>query len=232
MSGARIIIDGLWHCLCPSIDATTFTRAVSTPYHPRLSHHHCRPPRADTKKQTCGAARLLHTTPRDDRDHDLASLGQIPPKSTPEEPLAPLPAIDQENKPPSSSNPPNNTAANLASTKNVEKILKKTFPFELPADVTTRDVVEALRFTRDLQKPRWKTMTAKLVEHLLAKGVPPNTFIYETLLMAQSSLEGSANTVSSLLGEMRKKKIPWSSTAYHSALRVCDTCPPPPPLRA
>lgn len=183
MSGARTTIDGLWRCLCPSIDAATFTRAVSTPYRPR------RPSRADTKRRTC---RLLHTT-------DLA------------------PPLPPTTKTPSSSKPP--TVAN--STDNVQKLLKITFPFEVPADVTTMDVTEALRFTRNLQRPRWKTITAKLVEHLLAKGVPPNTFIYETLLMAQSSLEGSANAVSSLLGEMRKKKIPWSSTAYHSALRAC-----------
>lgn len=284
MPGARITIDGLWHCLCPSVDAATLTRAVSRPYHrPRLSR----------QRRPLGAHRLLHTTtPRGDDDSDrgshLASTSssssarEVPlrPESPPgddkatdnnigheEPPLAapPPPGLDAPRPPPpprtteptttatatatapwplarpkslpqknNNANNANKTkkappAAQLAEPQNVERILKKPWPFEVPAGVTAPDVVEALRFTRDQPKPKWRAVTARLVEHLLAdQRVPPSTFLYETLLMAQSAREGSAETVRGLLQEMRTKKIPWSSTAYHSALRV-RRCPNPNP---
>lgn len=278
MPGARITIDGLWHCLCPSVDAATLTRAVSRPYHrPRLSR----------RRRPLGADRLLHTTtPRGDDDSDrgshLASTGttkEVPllPESPPgddkatnnnigheEPPLAapPPPGLDAPPPPPQTTEPTATAAATatatttpwplarpkalpqsnnnnnnnknkkappaqLAEPQNVERILKKPWPFEVPAGVTAPDVVEALRFTRDQPKPKWRAVTARLVEHLLAdQRVPPSTFLYETLLMAQSAREGSAETVRGLLQEMRTKKIPWSSTAYHSALRVRRFGPP------
>ncbi|CAN8102854.1 unnamed protein product [Discula destructiva] len=35
MTGPRITVDGLWRCLCPSIDAVTLNRVLSVPYRPR-----------------------------------------------------------------------------------------------------------------------------------------------------------------------------------------------------
>lgn len=256
MPGARITIDGLWHCLCPSVDAATLTRAVSRPYHrPRLSRRR-RPP--------LGAHRLLHTTnssarevplrpespPGDDKadnsiGHEEPPLDAPPPPPRTTEPTAtatatattttPWPLARPKALPQNNNNNANNNkkeappAAQLAEPQNVERILKKPWPFEVPAGVTAPDVVEALRFTRDQPKPKWRAVTARLVEHLLAdQRVPPSTFLYETLLMAQSAREGSAETVRGLLQEMRTKKIPWSSTAYHSALRVRRVGPPKP----
>ncbi|KAI1459134.1 hypothetical protein F4805DRAFT_102714 [Annulohypoxylon moriforme] len=35
MPGERIVIDGLWRCLCPSVDITTLSRLIGPPRHPR-----------------------------------------------------------------------------------------------------------------------------------------------------------------------------------------------------
>lgn len=212
MSGARITIDGLWRCLCPSIDAVTFTRAVSTPhpYRPRLSPHRNR------------RTRPLHTTPRRLQDrlvqpNEKATKDPLP--SAEWETWEDLAHSSQKEKPAATAPPP--SSAKTVDPENVRRILKVKDAHDVPADVTNEEILEALRFTRDLQRPNWRTLTTILVRHLLAKGVPPNTFIYETLLLAHAHPEGSAKVVDSLLSEMRENKIPWSSTTYHNALRVC-----------
>lgn len=272
MSGARITIDALWRCLCPSIDAATLTRAVSAPYRPRLpsNQDHCAAVAAAPLRST---GRLLHstttrrlgqssTTPegaKQTNTREPPGSAENLPHHDHESPLAPLPDLEQviEHLPPSereafedlvqlwtkppaaasSSSPPRPPSSPIpepatdhtsttplgrppVSAGNVQQILKKSLPFKAPSGVTNEEILEALRYTRNLQKPRWKIFTTKLAEHLLANGVPPNTFLYETLLMAHASTDGSADKVRSLLEEMRQKKIPWSSTAYHSALRV------------
>ena len=85
---------------------------------------------------------------------------------------------------------------------------------------TTEDIYEALRILRDQQTPKYRKRTTALVKHLLASGTAPNTFLYETVLMAHAAPDGSADKVKALLREMQAKKLPWSSTAYHAALRV------------
>lgn len=64
MSGARITVDGLWRCLCPSIDSAALATAISVPYRPRrvgrlrAATTTCAGPRAAPAK------RHVHTTPR------------------------------------------------------------------------------------------------------------------------------------------------------------------------
>lgn len=85
----------------------------------------------------------------------------------------------------------------------------------------TEDLYEVIRKVRDLGKLKSKKMAYDLVKYLvLVRGEKPNTFLYETLLMANSATEGSADVVRALLKEMRNANIQWSSTAYHSALRA------------
>lgn len=61
MPGARITIDGLWRCLCPSFDAVTLTRAIGVPNRPRLTSAN-----RSTRTPPCAARRprLLHATRR------------------------------------------------------------------------------------------------------------------------------------------------------------------------
>lgn len=75
MSGARITIDGLWRCLCPSIDVVTLSSTTSLPYRPRLAS------RCHATTSTCTGPRVttraLHTTRRqlqDGADKDVFSV--------------------------------------------------------------------------------------------------------------------------------------------------------------
>lgn len=103
----------------------------------------------------------------------------------------------------------------------VEGILDSKPPdYTFPDGTTNTDVLDALRYARMLGQPKWRRLVAHLVKHLL-KHNGPDAFIYETLLMAHTLPEGSADKVRMLLEEMRTKQIPWSQTAYHAALRVC-----------
>lgn len=77
MSGARITVDGLWRCLCPSIDAVALATAISIPYRPRrVSRPHaaavtttCAGPRTATRR------RQLHTTSQKFKDDSAESNG-------------------------------------------------------------------------------------------------------------------------------------------------------------
>lgn len=108
-----------------------------------------------------------------------------------------------------------------AGNSTVARLARTTSKFRDALQVaTTEDIYEALRIQRDRKPLRIRKRTSALVQHLLASGAAPNTFLYETLLMAHSAPDGSADSVKTLLWEMRSKKLPWSSTAYHAALRV------------
>lgn len=279
MSGARITIDGLWRCLCPSIDAATFNRAISTPYHPRLPSDSARRRRRRLHTTT---SRLEDDAPRDNKDgkdgvhprrlvaEDYAKstykyphgfAWKMSPRSTdsnrpvdesfeqlwsvietagsPDDDAAAT-ASETREPPPSSSSPNNTARTRTASTASTPKpplrpderptinkavlseILKaRRDPSKMPKNATFEEIQEVIRYTRDLQKNEYRILTAYLIKHLLDMGFQPNTFLYETLLMAHASTQGSADSVKSVLEEMRRKKIPWSSTLYQSALRVC-----------
>lgn len=59
MPGARITVDGLWRCLCPSADGITLARAIGVPYRPRF------PNTKRSRRSPCAArSRPLHTTRR------------------------------------------------------------------------------------------------------------------------------------------------------------------------
>lgn len=83
MSGARITVDGLWRCLCPSIDAVALTTAISIPYVPRrVGRSHtvaaaatasCAGPRAAPPRR-----RHLHTTSRKLKDDSTESKAESP----------------------------------------------------------------------------------------------------------------------------------------------------------
>lgn len=258
MSGARITVDGLWRCLCPSIDAAAFTRAISSPYRPQLSSRHPSRPRTGAGPRVTD--KLLHTTARrlqddgkqhgddpfaviydaetqkksssssskQDKIEDGANFQQNPVATS----ALPVTSVGSQDGPtaPNTLHNGREVARRPVRVKmptqdplpiNVERIFGMEEPYtKVPPGITTENVMEAIQYIRDKGRPKWRAITATLVKHLLANGVAPNTFIYETMLMAHALPSGSADAVRSLLREMQLKKIPWSSTAYHSALRV------------
>lgn len=104
----------------------------------------------------------------------------------------------------------------------IERIVDMEPPYtELPTGATNSKIMETIRYIRQRGHPRWRRLTAVLLKHLLNSSTPPNTFIYETLLIGHALREGSADVAKSLLQEMRMRRVPWSQTAYHAVIRVC-----------
>lgn len=259
MSGARITIDGLWRCLCPSIDAAVTRRITTARNRPQA--------RASTSValQDISGPRCLHTTgrrckntasPKQDPFASLASavsekkvlkgqvapdwLTQEEPKERPVESATPSPADEAkshteisheaplkpklEEKPATHFDTPAIPKNALESQVDPEDMVQRlVWAKRLDEDIpraTTKEIYEALRKLRTLGRPKHRRTTSALVKHLLATGTAPDTFLYETLLMAHAATDGSADAVKELLQEMRHKKLQWSSTAYHAALQV------------
>ncbi|KAL1879819.1 hypothetical protein Daus18300_001657 [Diaporthe australafricana] len=264
MSGARITIDGLWRCLCSSIDAAVARSITTARIRPQL-----RKP-APTALQNTPGPRCLHATGRR-RQHGahsekdpFASLASAVDEKTPvkggnapnwteelrqmeESPdhVTSRPTDRTESRIDSSSQPLVEPTSGEQISENLETpkissdasqrqgtpsemvqrlVLGKWLHEDMPR-ATSEEIYEALRRTRVSGRPRHRRTTAALVKHLLASGTAPNTFIYETLLMAHAAIDGSADTVKELLREMRQKKLPWSSTAYHAALQALAVHP-------
>lgn len=262
MSGARITIDGLWRCLCPSIDATVTRRITTARSRPQarastsVALHDVSAPRC---LHTIGCRRKKTASPKQDPFASLASAvsekkvlkGQVgpdwlaevkpeEPKERPVESAIPSPTDEAkshaeishealvepklEEKPATDSDTPaipNNASESQAGPEDMVQRLvwAKRLDEDIPR-ATTKEVYEALRKLRTMGRPKHRRTTSALVKHLLATGTAPDTFLYETLLMAHAATDGSADAVKELLQEMRHKKLQWSSTAYHAALQV------------
>lgn len=260
MSGARITIDGLWRCLCPSIDATVTRRITSAHSRPQA-----RAP-ASAALQNVTGPRCLHTTglrrekgAKPDQDPFASLAGAVDEKKALKRQVAPDWLEQEEPKEQSlersttssltdeskshtdnSSQAPvepelgdkpaehfdtpavsNKALESQESPKDMVKwlIWGKRLDEDIPR-ATTEEIYEALRKLRNREKPKYRRTTSTLVKHLLATGTAPDTFLYETLLMAHAATDGSADAIKELLREMRHNRLPWSSTAYHAALQV------------
>ncbi|PSR81886.1 hypothetical protein BD289DRAFT_484171 [Coniella lustricola] len=248
MPGARLTVDGLWRCLCPSVDIATLTRATSTT---RLA----RSARASQRRQNASplSTRCLHVTSRrgqlaspadqlgpaarvqqideaptledgeqilvqdqdQDQDRDQKPDKQEDQNDNGEEPSRPRTGFE------SAPWPTRASSSDSLERSMVQRLVSLPAPFDdIPADATEQEIYDAIRETRHMPKPHFRKLTAALVKCLLARGTAPNTFIYETILLAHALPEGSAEMVRKMLNEMREKQIPWSSTAYHAALRA------------
>lgn len=259
MSGARVTVDGLWRCLCPSIDATVTRRITSAHGRPRARAS------ASATLPNVSGPRCFHATgcrrkngagPEPDPFASLASavdekkglkgkiaqdwLTQEEPKQQSVESATPSPIDEAESHTDNSAQAPvepalgvrpaapldtpmvsNNASESQEDPKDmVERLIwGKRLDEDIPR-ATTEEIYETLRKLRTLGRPKHRRATSALVKHLLATGTAPDTFLYETLLMAHAATDGSADAVKELLREMRHKKLPWSSTAYHAALQV------------
>lgn len=296
MSGARVTIDGLWRCLCPSIDAAVSRRITTTARSrpqareptsaalqavpgPRCVHTkgRRREKRAKTEpdpfaslasavnekkvfKRQIAPDWLQQEAPKEQSLEDATSspedavvekkvfkhqvapdwLEQEGPKEQSLESATSSPADDAKSHTDNSIRAPDESTikgepvAHLGTpilSKNApesqdgptDMVQRLIWGKRLDEDIpraTNEQIYEALRKLRTLGNPKYRRTTSALVRHLLATGTAPDTFLYETLLMAHAATDGSADAVKELLREMRQKKLPWSSTAYHAALQV------------
>lgn len=103
-----------------------------------------------------------------------------------------------------------------------DRILQMKPPFkDIPPGAEREDILKALSLARMRGPRKYRRIIATLLKHLLSIDPKPTAFYYDLLFRAHSSPEGSADTIASLLKEMRQERIHWSSVAYHSVLRVC-----------
>lgn len=199
MSGTRISIDGLWNCLCPSVDAATLARAVCGPIllRPRIYR-----PKLPTPTSRRCQARLFHdTTQRPDASdnkefaftkyaYGRVKEGQGEDKSV-----------------------------------NVKKLLRNEgllanggLSAKLHGAPTTV-IYETLRALQ--RKSGQRNKIRAIVEYLVEnREEKPNTFLYEALIASNWDVAGSAVEVKQLMDEMKSLGIAGSASLYHAALRV------------
>ncbi|KAI2629891.1 hypothetical protein GGR54DRAFT_586768 [Hypoxylon sp. NC1633] len=204
MPGERIVIDGLWRCLCPSIDAITISRLIGTPRGPRRRPI---PSINSNGEATRGQARRLfrrvatgsHFDQNSEgRSHDSAERERIQykerlAKRSPWVPGALFGNVDD-------------FAAKLHTipTKTIYAALK-----DIPG-------AEGTYFS-----------VTKLVEYLVKeRKEKPNAMLYESLIRANvDKNHGSAEVASQLLKEMDKLAIPTTPQIYRALLEVTAVHP-------
>ncbi|OIW32090.1 hypothetical protein CONLIGDRAFT_570992 [Coniochaeta ligniaria NRRL 30616] len=199
MPGARITIDGLWRCLCPSIDELALSRALRRPA-PSLSPL---PGRTSRRRPTiCTAqwrARPIHTTSR--RCNASTAEAQAP-----SDHVASIISREDgqgEDKPA--------TAQDILQAPNPPRDLLNRAP--------TPAIYEALRvmLTQPKRRPQLRALVKYLVDH---RSQTPNAFLYEALIASNWEPSGSAEEVLEILNEMRILGVGTTSSLYHAALRA------------
>jgi hypothetical protein len=206
MPGAQIVFDGLWRCLCPSIDAAIFIRALRTPSaarrrfpdaHPcqRIRHYslHVRP------------TAQPETSPPGER-HDKRRGGKFVHGS--------------------------HEALEDDFSRYLFRFWKRhtwiprslfsrdRFYDESLEQVDTRVLIDSLRELIHLEG-QYKTI-CHLVNYLVTRrSMKPNAFLYQCLIRANVDPgRGSAQVVANLLQEMESNGIACTSAVYHDVLDV------------
>lgn len=202
MSGTRITIDGLWNCLCPSVDAPTLVKAISGPIRlrPRIYRPCLRP--LPLPLSHC-QARSLHGTNRRSNASDNKELaftkyayGRVKDGQGEDDSVTVKKLVRNEGL--------------LASGGLSSKL----------HGAPTLVVYETLRALQGKagQRNKIRALVKYLVE---SREETPNAFLYEALIASNWDVTGSAAEVKELMDEMRTFGIAGTASLYHVALRVC-----------
>ena len=218
MPSARVPIDGLWRCLCPSIDASILSqgsRALRKPLRrPRLTSTKIPSPRAVTTSSL--SQKSTQTTV------SWASLGGLSTK---------VPQADQGSQSANEIFPEAQTTLRIERGYGVDQARKK---YQDPTRKTRREKTELLRYTglsnmdlharlKDLcTAPNNYIKIARLVAYLIeVRGEQPSVEHYDALIRANSDAEcGSVEIVRRLLNEMQTEGVQPTSSVYHGILQV------------
>ncbi|KAI1090376.1 hypothetical protein F5B19DRAFT_494434 [Rostrohypoxylon terebratum] len=199
MPRERIAIDGLWRCLCPSVDITTLSRLIGPARHPR--QRQILTPRKNpqiTCRQSWREHRYVSTTHpiRDDRERDeKARIGYLQrlAKRNPWAPGVLFQGVD------------------AFSTK-LERIPTKTIYAAIKELTNAEDTYLSI---------------VKLVEYLvIERGERPNATLYESLIKANvDKNRGSARVAGQLFEEMLSLNIATTPQVYQALLEVTAVHP-------
>ncbi|KAI0428400.1 hypothetical protein F5Y09DRAFT_343678 [Xylaria sp. FL1042] len=204
MPGDRIVIDGLWRCLCPSIDTVSLSKPFNSWRIPRMrcassfANRSTRP--RYPQQQQC---RRLH-------DHTAAQL---------------------EHEDEQSEWPNESRAAYLKRlARRSPWISGGIFEESGPVDddlskTSTRDIYAALKELQDAEGSY--SSIIRLVEYLVKeRRESPNAALYESLIKANVDRRyGSAKTAMQLLKELHEHNIPPTPEIYQALLEVTAVHP-------
>jgi len=199
MPGDRVVVDGLWRCLCPSVDLVFLykpfdLRFLRTRTGPTFAN---RNQPANRLSKLCRRQYSYVTTPHAHR------LKQ--PEALPNSRISYLKRIAKRN--PWISGAIYEGADPLTKNKRLQ-------------DIPTRDIYEALKDLGDAEDTYFPVL--RLVEYLIKeRGEKPNAALYEALLTANVSKQyGSARVACQLFREMQSQNIPTTPDTYLAVLKV------------
>ncbi|KAI0019545.1 hypothetical protein F4780DRAFT_771211 [Xylariomycetidae sp. FL0641] len=202
MPGERIVIDGLWRCLCPSIDLATLAKAATFPRTARRPSA-ARGPALPASQRRCRRGvhldhrQQLHPILRNDHEavekSRIAYLQRVAKRS----PWVPGELF---------------AGAGALSSRLLERIPIRT----IYAALQELQTIEGSYFT-----------IVKLVEYLVIKrGQGPSAMLYECLIRANTDpVNGSAQVASQLLEEMERLRLPITPQIYQAVLDVTAVHP-------
>jgi pentatricopeptide repeat protein len=206
MKVARIPIDGLWRCLCPSIDSLALLRPATVT--------------ADTTQYRADSIKRYSRT---------SCLKQLPfkpkqwpfkPKQWPFKPHI-LHGPDRNVAPAFE----NSQAANTRPSQPLQPSAPPTAFLQERKTYDTLSVDQLHEFLRNLktQEGAYKQL-ADLVQYLLEEREDQPALVhYDALIAANADAEnGSVDDVKTLLAEMKELGITPDSGLYHSVLQVCE----------
>ncbi|KAI1134504.1 hypothetical protein F5Y05DRAFT_206992 [Hypoxylon sp. FL0543] len=202
MPGERVVVDGLWRCLCPSVDVATLSKLIGPPRNPRR-----RPSPSlgsDTQfnwRQSWRQYRLVTAKTQDDRwqeERDLVEESRVQylkrlAKRSPWIPGALLRGVD-------------------AFATKLDRIPTKTIYAALKELSTSEGTYLSI---------------VKMVEYLVnERKEKPNALLYESLIRANvDKNHGSAQVALQLLREMDRLRIPTTPQIYQAILEVTAVHP-------
>ena len=201
MSGTRITIDGLWSCLCPSVDAAALLKSCNghvvfrtRAYRPRL-----RPlplPRCTQLRSFRCTNRRTNASDNKESAFTKYAYGRVKEGQGEDKSV---------------------TVKTLL--RNEGLLASAGLPAKLHGAPTTV-IYEALRALQGKsgQRNKIRALVVYLVE---SREEKPNAFLYEALIASNWDVAGSAGEVKELMNEMKTLGIAASPSLYHAALRVC-----------
>ncbi|KAI2635541.1 hypothetical protein GGS21DRAFT_87580 [Xylaria nigripes] len=203
MSGGRIVIDGLWRCLCPSIDSVHLYKPFELWHIPRRQS-------TASLAHRCSSAPCPHQQRRRQYSQSTAPFdGHSRPLSVAEKTrVAYLKRLAKRT--------PWIPRGIFLNTESINSKLDQT---------PTRIIYAALK-ELETSEATYIPVT-RLVEYLVKKrGEPPNTALYESLIRANVDRHlGSAKIAGQLFKEMQKHNIPTTPAIYEALLEVTAVHP-------
>ncbi|KAK8052161.1 hypothetical protein PG993_003546 [Apiospora rasikravindrae] len=218
MPGERIVIDGLWRCLCPSVDAQALSRALQQPLVPPrrtstfLGHAH------RTYAGPAGTRNYSDVTPKKalkKASRHLQSITRVHPKS---EGIVRYPNRRR-------------SQAQDAYERYFDRMAKRLPEIPPPSPDSELDPIDTSTLLTSLQAlltAQWQYHTiVAIVQHLVGKrGMKPDAFLYECLIKVNvDPMYGSAQVVENLLKEMESTGCLANSAIYHGVLEVLAVHP-------